>query len=430
MAEQIKFIETKSAKGKVIAISLIVLALIFGWFSISWQLGNMLASLTPPNAPNAKEIADASKSLSSRDPMTNWFRASIESDEFTPEGLTRSVEMLEQTVRYAPYDYRFWMELGRGYERAEKFEQAEKAFQRAVALAPNYSAPHWQLGNFYLRQGRESEAIAELRQSAESSSIYSVQVFGTAWDYFEKDTKKMDELAGDKMNVRADLAKFYASKELAEESLRVWNTLAPEEKQTKQDIAKIIAQALYEKRFYRSAAAFIQQLAIEPDAKIETIQNGGFESTIADDPGKAYFNWKVSRLDKLEIRLDSGEKKEGKRSLRVNFNGYTGVEIKNIAQVVAVEPGKHYVLSFWLKTDNLKSAGTPTIEIVNANDFKIITTSPFFPTGTNDWAQIKVDFNVPQDSEGVWIRLDRTYCGDACPIVGTFWLDDFKLEAK
>jgi tetratricopeptide (TPR) repeat protein len=431
VAEQIKFIGTKNAKGKIIAIWLIVLALIFGWFSVSWQIGNMLASLTPPNAPNAKEIAEVAKSLSSRDPMTNWFLGSINNDDFTPDGLTKSVEMLEQTVRNAPYDYRFWMELGRGYERAERYEQAEKAFQRAVDLAPNYSAVHWQLGNFYLRQDRKTEAIAELRKSAETSSIYSMQVFGTAWDYFDKDTKKLNELAGNQMNVRADLAKFYASKELASESLQIWNTLLPEEKQAKQDVAKIIAQALYEKRFYRSAISFVHQLAIEPEAKAETIQNGGFESPIAEDANKAYFNWKISRLDKVEIKLDSGEKREGKRSLRVNFNGFTGIEVKNIAQVVAVESGKHYVLSFWIKTDNLKSAGTPTIEIVNANDFKIIpTTSPAFPTGTNDWGQVKIEFNAPSSSEGVWIRLDRAYCGDACPIVGTIWLDEFKLEAK
>ena len=34
-------------------------------------------------------------------------------------------------------------------------------------------------------------------------------------------------------------------------------------------------------------------------------------------------------------------------------------------------PNKKYRLSFWVKTENLKSAGTPDLEIVNANQVKL-----------------------------------------------------------
>jgi hypothetical protein len=39
-----------------------------------------------------------------------------------------------------------------------------------------------------------------------------------------------------------------------------------------------------------------------------------------------------------------------------------------------------------------------------------------------------VEFTAPSNAEAVAIRFDRAYCGDACPIVGTLWVDDFKLE--
>lgn len=428
MAEQIKIIETKDWKGRIVLIALIIVALVFAWFAVRWQLGNMLASLTPANAPNAKSIAGFAHTLSPRDPITNWFKANVEKDVFTPESLAKSVEDFEQTVRFAPEDFRYWLELGRAYEQAENYEQAEKSFRQAAVLAPNYSVVHWQTGNFYLRRGKESEAFSELRKSAETSAIYREQVFSIVWEYYEKDIAKLEQLASEKSDVRAGLAKFYAAKERPEDSLRIWNTLSEQDKLRNQDVARLIAQALYDKRFYRASIEFVRQIGIEPQAQAETLQNGGFESPISVDPKDAFFGWKIAKIDKVEVNTDPIKKKEGNRSLRVSFNGFTGIELKNILQIVTVEPNKKYRLSFWVKTENLKSAGTPTLEIVNANDEKIITTSAAFQNGTNDWTPMTIEFTTPDKSEAVALRFDRAYCGDACPIVGTFWVDDFKFE--
>jgi tetratricopeptide (TPR) repeat protein len=428
VTEQIKIIETKNWKGRLLLGLSLIAALVFGWLSISWQIGNMLAALTPANDPNARSIANFAHSLSPRDPITNWFRANVEKDDFSPEGLTNAVADLEQSVRYAPEDYRYWLELGRVYEQTENYEKAEKAFQRAVRVAPEYSNVHWHLGNYYLRRGQETESFPALRKSAENSVVYREQVFSVVWDYFEKDKGKLEQLAGDKQDIRAGLAKFYAVKELPEDSVRIWNTMSEEDKTRNQDIARLIAQALYEKRFYRSSIEFVRQLGIETQLQAETVQNGGFELPIAADAKDAYFGWQISRKEKIEVNTDPVRKKEGNKSLRVSFNGFTGIEIKNILQIVAVESNKKYRLSFWLKTENLKSGGTPTLEILNANDEKIITTSAAFPTGTQDWSPVTIEFVVPPTAEAIALRIDRAYCGDACPLVGTFWVDDFKLE--
>ncbi|HEY0460195.1 MAG TPA: tetratricopeptide repeat protein [Pyrinomonadaceae bacterium] len=426
--EQIKIIEIKNWQGRLVVLLVLIAALAFAWFSIRWQIGNLLASRPPANQTNDRDVADVAHSLSPHDPITNWFKANIERDTFTPQGLSNAVADLEEAVRNAPEDNRYWIELARAYEQTENYEKAEKAFRRAVELAPNYSNVHWHLGNYYLRRAREAEALPELRKSAETSAVYREQVFSVVWDYFEKDKGRLEQLTGDKPDMRAGLAKFYAVKELPEDSLRIWNTLSEEDKTRNQDIARLIAQALYDKRFYRSSIEFIRQLGIEPQAQAETVQNGGFESLIAAEAREAYFGWQVTKKDKIDINTDPMKKKEGSKSLRVNFNGFTGVEIKNILQIVAVEANKKYRLSFWLKTENLKSAGTPTVEIINANDEKIITTSAAFPSGTQDWSPVAIEFTAPPSAEAVAIRFDRAYCGDACPIVGTFWVDDFKLE--
>ena len=429
MAEQIKIIETKDWKGRLILVVIALIALVFAWFAVRWQIGNMLAALTPANDPNAKQIAEFSHTISPHDPITNWYKANVEKNTFTPESLAQAVAYFEEAVRNAPADYRYWVELGRAHEQIENYEKAEKALLQALKVAPNYSNVHWQLGNFYLRRGREEESFAELRKAADASPVYSEQVFGLVWDYYEKDTSKLDQLANEKDEVKASLAKYYAVKERSADSLRIWNTLSEEGKQRNSQVARLIAQGLYEKRFYRAAVEFIRQTGIESQAQAETVQNGGFELPITN-AGDVFFDWRVNRKEKIEINTDPLKKKEGNKSLRVSLNGFTGIELRNILQIVAVQPGKKYRVSFWLKTDNLKSAGTPMLEIINANDEKIITTSAAFPGGTSDWTAINLDFTAPSNAEAVALRFDRAYCGDACPIVGTFWVDDFKIQAN
>lgn len=428
MSEQIIILDSKSIKTRAIIAVAVILAVVFGWYSIRWQFGNMLADLTQPSEPNAKAIAILSVSLAPSDPITNLFAATAENDIFTPEKLAKSIVGYENVVRLAPSDFRWWMQLGRAYEQTEQYDKAEKALLYAVELAPNYTLSHWQLGNFYLRRGRDTEAFVQFKKTAENNIVYREQVFSIAWEYYNKDTAKVEELAGDSSESRATLAKFYAAKERAEDSLRVWETLLPEDKQKHEEIAKLIAQALFDKRFFRSSIKFVSQLGIESNAKTETFENPGFETELRSSEDKIYFGWRVLPVEKVKVDRDRNHRREGAFGLRVLFTGFANSQLGNLSQLVAVSPGARYRLSFWVKTENLKSAGTPTLEVINANDNRIMSVSKAFPNDTNDWSQVQVEFTMPNDAEGALVRLGRAYCGENCLITGTIWLDDFNLE--
>ncbi len=425
--QKVLIVNSKSVGVRVFLIVTVILILLFGWFSVRWQLGFMLADLTSPNESNAKNIAEIAVDLSKNDPLANWLLASVTKNDFTDQSLQASIIGFEKVVRLAPHNFSWWVELGRSYEQSNQPEKAEKAFLRAVELAPNYTYPRWQIGNFYLRQGDDVKAFSELQKAAENNSVYREQVFSIAWDFYEQDTKKLEELAGNTPAVRAGLARFYVVKDRPEESLRMWNTLNAEEKKANAAVAKLIAQWLHEKRYYRQAIDFVRDLGIEPKAQAETVQNGSFEDPIGESD-YIYYDWRVGKIEKIDVKLDPVQKQDGNRSLRVTFNGFSGGVFYNLFQVVTVEPKSKYLLSFWLKTEELKSGGLPVLEIVNTNSDKIITSSESFPAGTNDWQKIEVEFTAPEDAQAITIRTSRTYCGEACPIIGTFWYDNFRLE--
>jgi tetratricopeptide (TPR) repeat protein len=427
-SEQINFTDASRPLARVGLILAIFFALGFGWFAVRWQIGSLLAEFTSATQPNAPTVAEIAVALAPSDPMANWFRASAARDVFASatEKQNDALEKYERITRLAPNDYRWWIELGRARERADDAAGAEAAFRRAVELAPAYTFPQWQLGNFYLRQGENEKALAALRKSAASNSVYRQQVYSTLWDYFDRDARLLEEIAGDSPQMRADLALFFASKEQAPESLRVWNTLAPAEKSRYASVAKVIAQALFEKKYFRSAVGFAREIGTETGAEPEKIQNGGFESEIGLDG--AYFNWKILSVEKVDARPDRTQKRDGSRSLRLAFNGFSGAQYNQTYQVVAVAPNARYRLSFWYRAENLRSAGNPLIEIVNANDDKLIKASEAFPSGTNDWRQVSLEFAAPPNAEGVVVRVGRAQCGAQCPIFGTIWLDDFQLD--
>lgn len=419
--------DSKNLKSRILLVSTIVLTVLLAWFGVRWQLGDMLANLTPPTDVNAAPIATLAAKLAPANPLTSWLQASA-GDDFIDGKTLSSLARFEQTVRLAPFDYRWRVDLGRALEQDGQSERAEAEFKWAVELAPAYAYPRWHLGNFYLRQKRTDDAFLQLKKATENNTEYREQVFSLAWEYFDKDAAQLEKLAGDLPETRASLAYFFAAHGRAADSLRNWNVLSDRDKAANYTIGKSIALGLYEQRHFGQALEFSKQNGDDYAANAGTVTNAGFELPIAET-ASAWFSWQIARNDsKIEIAADSKIKHLGDHSLRVVFKSYAKPSLANISQTVVVEPGGRYRLLFFVRTESLKSAGGPLIEIGNANDDKQIAQSKPFPTGTGDWQEMTVEFTAPDNCEGVQIKTVRSYCGEMCPITGTLWYDDFQIE--
>jgi tetratricopeptide (TPR) repeat protein len=415
------YIRSSTTAGRVLLAGSIIFAVVFGWFAMRLQLGSMIADLTKPESDTALPAAEVAMRLAPGDPVSTWLRASLESGD-------AGLRLFEETVRNSPSDYRWRIELGRAYEQNGDAALAERELKYAVELAPAYAFAHWHLGNFYLRQGRNDEAFAELRRAAESNPTYREQVFSLAWDYFGKDPAMVERLAADTADSRAALSLFFAARGRAAESLRNWNSLTEEEKIKNPEIARSIALGLFQQRHFPEALEFARQLGIDAEARPGAITNGGFERPVTGQEDSK-FGWQILRNDaKLDISTDSAVRHEGGRSLKLSFRNFIKPELYNVVQTVVVEANTSYRLSFWIRTENLKSSGPPQLEIVNANDDKVFVTTRSYPAGSNDWQQISVDLKTPENCTAITIRTARSYCGDQCPIVGTVWYDEFSLS--
>lgn len=412
---------------RIVSIAIVILGVTLLWFAVRWQIGGMFAEVTSINDPEAPAIADSAIRLAPMNARGYWLSGAILKSAFDDASFAAALAKYESAARVAPDHFVSWTELGRINEQAGNYDRAELAFARAVEVAPEYTIPHWQLGNFYLRRGRVEDAVRELRHAARHSSPYQVQVFSTAWNVLGNDPQQVEQFLSDSDDSKAALAYFYGSINRPDDAVRIWNQIDPEHRSRFVWQVKALARDLMHHRSFRGALEFVRQSGIDTDARPEAITNGDFESSIPSYDG-VRFNWSINRVDgKIDAGIDTSTQRNGKRSLRFSVRGYARQAFNTLQQSAAVMPGSRYRLSFWVRTENLRSGSMPFIEVRNAKDDSINMSSPPFATGTSDWTQMNIEFAVAADMDGIYLTTAREACSGECPINGIFWLDDFEL---
>jgi tetratricopeptide (TPR) repeat protein len=420
-----KSIKLNTTALRVLVLALAVLCAIFAYVFAKWFFANTIAARSI-----YKEVAEFSVELAPADPQTHFASAVLHEKTFPPADLPVSLAEFEQAAALSPYDYRFWFELGRARERSGDTAGAEKAFRKALELAPNYSQIQWGLGNFLLRQGNEGEAFAFIRKAAESDKTFAGPAITSAWQLFQGDMARMKSFAGESVNLKAALALLLAREKRFDEASTVWTSLPENLRMTDfKANGDEIYQKMLEARKYRAAVQIFSDIAESDEKKftLGKVTNGGFEANI-NPQNKGVFEWQIGEGVEPQVFVDKTQKHGGEISLITILNNKDGKAFRTISQTVAVEANKRYVFETFYKSE-LKTAATFRWEIVDAADNNKILASTEAIAANADWTSLKTEFVAPEATEAVTIRLARVACGATlCPISGKLWFDDFSLN--
>jgi hypothetical protein len=164
------------------------------------------------------------------------------------------------------------------------------------------------------------------------------------------------------------------------------------------------------------------------------LDDGGFESYSSLQ--KTPTGWGCTELpatsDLVDFVWDSDTHYRGKRSIsikideshpneRIAYNWY--------ATVQNWEVGKHYELSCWVKTQDLKGPAWVCVQCWDESNTEMVnfaTTQKDYPiTGTSDWQQVGTVFAVPDGTHRVLVRA-----GIATPDNrgGQVWFDELHVR--
>ena len=333
----------------------------------------------------------------------------------------------ERAAALRPRDCVLWLQLGRAREEAGDVEGALAALQEALRLAPFYSAPRWQYGNALYRRGRLDEGFAEMRRAAESNPTLYPALADLAWGTYRGDAAAVERVVSPKSGAeRLALARLFARKgrpELALEQFRAAGEIDADERR------RFLKELLAARQF---AAAYEVWAGVREGSRGGAGQftEPGFEGRVnTSEPG---FGWRQERaLEGVTLSVDAQSPNSGSRSLLVEWGGHASPGVTVISQLVLVEPGARYRLSFHARTESVKTGGPPVIVVADAGaeDARSLAESKPLPQGTNAWQEYAVEFTTTQKTEAVLVSLRRQNCdANPCPMFGRVWLDDFSLR--
>jgi hypothetical protein len=80
-----------------------------------------------------------------------------------------------------------------------------------------------------------------------------------------------------------------------------------------------------------------------------------------------------------------GQGHSGNKTLRMSFNAPTRLDRITASQTLIAEPDTGYRVQFFQRTDNLVSAATPFVRVIDGNDNTVLASSQPAPAGTNNW---------------------------------------------
>ncbi len=207
---------------------------------------------------------------------------------------------------------------------------------------------------------------------------------------------------------------------LAGESLAVWRAMtitAPPDNDLSLRYADFL---LSHKRIDRAAAIWRQVTGSDG------LTNPGFEKKIINKG----FGWRLwpDKQDNWDAKRIFSESAQGRHSLRLRFGGKANIAFHHLFQIISVNPGACYTLSYTWKTIGITTDQGPFMEVVGY-DRKGLHVAGKPITGTHNWQEAVIDFTVPTDCKAIIVRLRRTpSMRFDSKIRGTLWLDNFRLE--
>ena len=430
MPQELIHVTTRKPAVRILTIVFLLIAAIWSYLVVNWYLGNTFAESLGPSERDL-DIARMAASMAPDDPLVHWRLGNVSQSKLPVNQIGQAIAEYEKAVSLSPNDYRFWTALGVAYEQAGEHDKGEVALRRAVSLAPSYGHPHWFLGNLLLRRSRYDEAFAELRRASEVNEDFRGQLFVLLWEIYGSDFDSLSKAVGDKASTRALFALHLFKQKKSDEGLRLWSTLAPNDKVANKASADAIVTNLIGEGRYYDALKVWNDVApnAESRAAVDTITDGGFEQVANYGPDMV-FAWQVKNMPQVQIGVDPAIGHTGRRSLRLEFKVRQNLAALSATQLVAVSPGGEYELEFYRKSHKLESGSTPFIRVSNAADSAQLAASDGAANGDSDWQRVTLTFKIPPKSQAVIITIDRGKCLDEgiCPIFGTVWYDDFSLK--
>lgn len=349
-------------------------------------------------------------------------------DSDSPDEMIRLYETATQlSLEKAQY----WADLGTAYDWEGQTEKAERAYERAVQLFPNSPEMNWTVANFDIRTGRITNGLQALRKVLLGNSIPPRTVFTLASDATSDTESILKEMVPQRTDILLDYLDYQIEEGNVKAAKSAWTRLLKLNLQFELPQAFPYLDGLIHQREVDALTQAWAALGIKFPRQVHPqlsepnrITNGGFETEILNGG----LGWRVIPVDGAAVSLDTGVAFQGKRSLRIDFDGMHNLNYGNVMQYVPVEPDTSYKFTGYMRTAGVTTDSGPIFQICDAYDMRKLYLTTENLTGTTDWEPEQLEFRTGPNMRMLIVRVARPASQKFDnQIAGTIWVDDISL---
>jgi hypothetical protein len=347
---------------------------------------------------------------------------------------TRIIELYKTAAQLSPQNAQYWADLGAAYESAGRSGDALRAFERAAQLFPQSPDINWKLANFYIRARKTPEGLRALHRILLGDSVTSHQVFALATSATQDNVAILDKVLPSRANVFFDYLQFQIQMGGMDAAEQTWGRLL------QLNLAFDLRQAfpyldglIQHRETTALAEAWSALTSRFPDrihpgeSARDRMTNGNFEFEILNGG----LDWRVTPVEGVIVSVDSLNRFDGVRSLRIEFDGTRNIAYGDVLQFVLVEPSSRYELSAHMRAEGITTDSGPRMEVFDAYDMgKLFLYTPGL-VGDSEWSLQHLGFETGPDTHLVIVRVARPASKKLDNrIAGEVWLDQVSLVQR
>jgi hypothetical protein len=242
------------------------------------------------------------------------------------------------------------------------------------------------------------------------------------------DVSAVEAALGSLPKVRSRIIPLLIREKRYDEAIKMWNSLdASNDKLSYQELAKTLEGQFLEAKRFRDAAKVIADVSDDTSRGFmpSKLANGDFEDR-NDDAINTIFRWRIADGNAPRVGLVEGKKRSGSLSMFIGF-GNESTAFRSIGQSVPVVPGKNYTFEIYYISE--MSPAVLRWEIIDLVDNKRLAVTEPLVVST-DWKMASAEFDVPETSDGVEVRLIVDCPQPGCEPSGSIWFDDAAIRER
>jgi hypothetical protein len=278
----------------------------------------------------------------------------------------------------------------------------------ALERDPNYAQTHWAAANLYIRLNDLRAADFELRRTADLDVAYLTQVLDLVWRFYEDPDRIMATHVPNTKAADLTALSYFIGQKSEHGAAIAWSKLKTFETKPQERFGYI---------------DYLVSLGKPHDAwqvfSYPSASTGLFNPSFETEPMNGAFDWRFASTEHAEVRRDTTTAKDGLASFLVAFDGKENVDFSGVAHWLPVDKGRHYDLSFWMKTEAISTNEGMFIEVDGQTSEKQI--------GTTYWQQFTIPFTATSDLATVRLRRVPSKKFDNL-LKGKVWLDAFEVK--